>query len=121
MVSYSPKLLERLYLVSAGTVAANALIGLAKADAENAQSSIVVDHTAIRRMVVKSTTGEVMNKSMRKRMRQDTSANIAQRFPHGSNAGNDPLGRQMMLGNSFRSINSLDFKLVKTGTMLPRK
>lgn len=43
---------------------------------------------------------------------------IAKRFPKG---GHDPLAGQFNIGNSFRSVNSLDFRLVKTGTMLPRK
>jgi hypothetical protein len=59
-----------------------------------------------------------MSKASRKAMRKATSADIINRFPKG---GNDPLGSTMTLGNAFRSVNSLDFKLVKTGTMLPRK
>ena len=59
-----------------------------------------------------------MTKGQRKAMRRATSADVIKRFPKG---GNDPLAGCMTLGNSFRSVNSLDFKLVKTGTMLPRK
>ena len=59
-----------------------------------------------------------MTKGQRKAMSRATSADVITRFPKG---GNDPLAATMTLGNSFRSVNSLDFKLVKTGTMLPRK
>ena len=59
-----------------------------------------------------------MTKNERKAARRATSKAIVARFPKG---GHDPLAGQMTLGNSFRSVNSLDFKLVKTGTMLPRK
>jgi hypothetical protein len=59
-----------------------------------------------------------MSKASRKAMRKATSADIIRRFPKG---GHDPLAGQMTLGNSFRSVNSLDFRLVKTGSMLPRK
>lgn len=58
-----------------------------------------------------------MSSASRKAMRKATSADIINRFPKG---GNDPLGGMMTLGNSFRSVNSLDFKLVKTGTMIKR-
>lgn len=56
-----------------------------------------------------------------KRFRKTTQAErlaecdrMAARFP-GRNM--DTLARNATLGNSFRSIDSLDFKVVKTGTM----
>jgi hypothetical protein len=55
-----------------------------------------------------------MTKGQRKAMRRATSSDIAKRFPKG---GNDPLGSTVTLGNSFRSVDSLDFKVIKTGTM----
>ena len=62
--------------------------------------------------------GVTMNKAQRRAARSVTSKDIAKRFPNG---GNDPLGNTITLGNSFRAVNSLDFKMVKTGTMKGRK
>lgn len=53
-----------------------------------------------------------MTKAQRKAAMRASSADIAKRFPKG---GNDPLGGQMTLGNQYRSVNNLQFGLIKTG------
>jgi len=55
-----------------------------------------------------------MTKGERKAARFASSKAISARFPKG---GNDPLARSIAIGNSYRSVDRLDFKLVKTGTM----
>lgn len=69
--------------------------------------------------IMGNTKGYAMKRNKTQRMAEHNA--IAARFPRGNTAGRDPLSGTKTLGNSFRAVNSLDFRVVKTGTMLPRK